>query len=116
MKFFSPLLSIISISDCDEGWYSIRGHCYFFGEENVSIQDARQKCQDKNSRLFEPKNGADYHAVLAVAKKVVENWSGNVFFWLGLHDKTNEGIFTHFSTDNFTLPGNFFQILPYARH
>ena len=74
----------------------------------MSIQDARQKCQDKNSRLFEPKNGADYHAVLAVAKKVVENWSGNVFFWLGLHDKTNEGIFTHFSTDNFTLPGEFF--------
>ena len=77
----------------------------------MTIQTAQQRCKNDDGRLFEPKNEVDYHAVFTVAKEVVKSFSDSyVFFWLGIHDQTNEGTFTHFSDDNKSRQkGNFFQ-------
>ena len=65
----------MSISGCDIGWYSIRDVCYFFGDENLGPDAAQTTCVQKGGRLWEPKNGADYHAVFSVVKDVIKKFT-----------------------------------------
>ena len=68
------LFPTLTISGCDIGWYSIRDVCYKFESTHLSVQAAKQDCINEGGRLWEPRNGADYHAVMTVAKEVIKNW------------------------------------------
>jgi len=95
-----------SSEGCDNDWYNIRGTCYFFGQEKLSVTAAKTKCNDQGGRLYEPRNSADYDAVFDVAKVVIQSWTTNwpptnpIFFWIGVHAMTGENKFFLFSDDD----------------
>jgi len=88
-------------TDCDIGWHSIRDVCYYFGDENLKVDAALTTCKDKGGRLWEPRNGADFHAVITVVKDVLKDWSSKPpRFRIGIiRDVDEEGKFIFYSNE-----------------
>ena len=58
--------------------------------EKKTYAEAVKVCKSLGRKLFEPKSSTANSKVTALAKT-----KGVTEFWIGIHDKTNEGIFTY---------------------
>ena len=81
----SPLLG------CDNGWTQYKDSCFWIErEEKVSFQQAEQRCQDKDAKMYVPNSLGEYVSFFAKYSSVVKNAIVlsaplNYWTWLGLY-------------------------------
>ena len=81
--------------------------CYLFEKVDKDFHKAERSCKRMNAKLFEPQDLETNELVFNVAKNVSKNWTGDgntyIFFWIGIHDTANEGIFSYLRLGPFKI-------------
>ena len=99
--------SRFSFLDCPSNWYFVDEKCYLFEKDNVNFLEAERSCKRMNAKLFEPQDLETNELVFNVAKNVSKYWTGDynthIFFWIGIHDIENEGIFSYLRLGPFKM-------------
>ena len=75
---------------CDKGWESFQSHCYFFGHDKKTWDEAKDFCQAQNSSMaeIEAENELQFVAKTSEAE----------YFWVGANDRAVEGQFIWYSS------------------
>ena len=72
-------------SPCPEDWVLVKKKCYRLENVTMSFADAKDFCNNINSKLFEP-------TYLAEDAAVRQHFGTPMSFWLGFTDSANEGL------------------------
>ena len=95
--------------DCPSHWHFVDEKCYLFKKNERSFHDADRSCKRMNAKLFEPRDLETNELVFNIAKNVSKNWNETssdhkyIFFWIGIHDTANEGIFSYLRLGPFKI-------------
>ncbi|BFZ08887.1 hypothetical protein BsWGS_11926 [Bradybaena similaris] len=76
---------------CSNGWKYFEGICYFYGNTNVTWEEAKAKCQSLDSTLAEVPS-EDVNVFLG-SKIVYPHYDDCACAWLGGNDFSEEGTF-----------------------
>ena len=76
---------------CDKGWESFQSHCYFFGDDKKTWDEAKDFCQAQNSSMAEIETENELQFVAKTSK-------AEHFLWVGANDRAVEGQFIWYSS------------------
>ncbi|XP_060593189.1 hepatic lectin-like [Ruditapes philippinarum] len=90
----SLVLGINARACCKDGWLAYNGHCYHIGYGKLlTFSEARVYCHDLAAYLVRFETFAEYTFLAGILRK-----SNAGKTWIGLTDKTHEGIWRWFDT------------------
>ena len=101
--------SRFSFLDCPSNWHYVDEKCYLFKKKEKSFHKADRSCKRMNAKLFEPRDLETNELVFNIAKNVSKTWNETssdhkyIFFWIGIHDTANEGIFSYLRLGPFKI-------------
>ena len=98
-------LTVFLLGNCV--WTSLgeaAGEFMFVNTDNkMDFDDAQSFCTEKGGKLFEPRDANVLEDVINQAKIEFANWGwGSYAFWLGIHDKDEDGTWVY-ASDNLPI-------------
>ena len=104
MKLFLFCLVLLLPINCINGfnsWEQLDDNYYSFNKVLQTQENAKAACSRNGGNLYEPKSETTY-------KKIIHHASNISLgdFWLGINDKSQEGLFVYESNDELPINNN----------
>ena len=80
---------------CPTNWTKVLDSCILISSESTNFDNAIEKCEDLDGKLYEPQTL--FHNQLVSA--LIEDDLRDSSFWIGIHDKYTEGSFVYQSNN-----------------
>ncbi|XP_033624558.1 macrophage mannose receptor 1-like [Asterias rubens] len=82
-----PLDPMSGVGNCPTDWSLFGDFCFFVDTTQTSFNDAETRCETKGAKL------ASIHSAEVQSYLSLRTSMSNTNLWIGLHDRSNEGIF-----------------------
>uniref|UniRef100_A0A674N8C1 C-type lectin domain-containing protein n=1 Tax=Takifugu rubripes TaxID=31033 RepID=A0A674N8C1_TAKRU len=74
--------------NCPDGWKGFEGQCYYFSNNTLDFEKAREQCQQQGADLVKVSSKEEQKFLAAAVAPMITN---NDRFWIGLTDSEKEG-------------------------
>ncbi|TWW65106.1 C-type lectin domain family 4 member E [Takifugu flavidus] len=74
--------------NCPDGWKSFEGQCYYFSNNTLDFEKAREQCQQQGADLVKVSSKEEQKFLAAAVAPMITNHDR---FWIGLTDSEEEG-------------------------
>ena len=91
---------ILFLGGCPEadGYVNMMNKCFYIENNPLNYAEAKANCQNKEGRLFEPRDLSTNDQVIGAALVISPSTRQTSDFWIGMNDISTEGTFQYTST------------------